>query len=97
MFSVQILSIQPQKTLQKTGTKLHITLALSALSYGSENWTVKPRDTRRITAEDMKYFRITARYTLDRSYNKYIVCKRIKHNLQFWTKYMTAEEIGCNM
>jgi hypothetical protein len=44
---------------------------LSALSYGCENWLIKARDTRRITAEEMKYLRITARYTrTDRTTNK---------------------------
>jgi hypothetical protein len=28
------------------------------LLYGSETWTVKARDTRRITAAEMKYMRI---------------------------------------
>ena len=31
--------------------------------YGSESWTIKARDARRITAEERKYMRITARYT----------------------------------
>ena len=39
-------------------------LALPALLYcGSENWTVKARDARRITAAEMKYLRQTARHT----------------------------------
>jgi hypothetical protein len=33
------------------------------LLYGSETWTIKARDTRRITATEMKYMRITAGYT----------------------------------
>jgi hypothetical protein len=32
------------------------------LLYGSETWTIKARDTRRITAAEMKYMRRTARY-----------------------------------
>jgi hypothetical protein len=32
------------------------------LLYGSETWTIKARDTRRITAAEMKYIR-TAGYT----------------------------------
>jgi hypothetical protein len=32
------------------------------LLYDSETWTVKARDARRITAAEMKYIRITARY-----------------------------------
>jgi hypothetical protein len=54
---------RPQKTLKKTRiklclkktrTKLCITLALPALLYRSENWTIKARDKRRITAAEMK-------------------------------------------
>jgi hypothetical protein len=33
------------------------------LLYGSENWTIKARDARRITAAEMKYMRRTAGYT----------------------------------
>jgi ABC-type ATPase involved in cell division len=32
------------------------------LLYGSENWTIKARDTRRIKAAEMKYMRRTAGY-----------------------------------
>jgi hypothetical protein len=32
------------------------------LLYGSKTWTVKTRDTRRITAAEMKYMRRTAGY-----------------------------------
>jgi hypothetical protein len=31
--------------------------------YGRENWTIKARDAKRITAAEMKYMRITAGYT----------------------------------
>ena len=31
--------------------------------YGSETWTIKARDARRITAVEMKYMRRTAGYT----------------------------------
>jgi hypothetical protein len=33
------------------------------LLYGSEKWIVKARDVRRMTEIEMKYVRITARYT----------------------------------
>jgi hypothetical protein len=33
------------------------------LLYGSETWTVKERDARRITAAEMKYMRIKVGYT----------------------------------
>ena len=52
-----------QKTLKKTRTKLHNTLAFPALLYGSENWAIKARDARRITAAEVKYMRKTAGYT----------------------------------
>jgi hypothetical protein len=42
--------------------KLYSTLALPTLLCGSENWTTKARDARRITAAQMKYKR-TVGYT----------------------------------
>jgi len=50
------------------------------LLYGSETWTIKARDARRITAAEMKYMRITAGYTWDRLQNKYTNYKGIKNN-----------------
>jgi len=64
----------------------HNTLAISAMLYASENCTVKARDARRITAAETKYLRITARYALDRSCDKYTGSKGIKCNPQFGTK-----------
>ena len=32
------------------------------LLYGSETWTIRARDARRIAAAEMKYMRITAGY-----------------------------------
>jgi len=54
---------RPQKTRKKTRIKLHNTLTLPVLLYGSETWTVKASDARRITAAEMKYMRRTAGYT----------------------------------
>jgi len=54
---------RPQKTLKKTRIKLYNTLALPVLLYGSETWTIKARDARRMTAAEMKYMRRTAGYT----------------------------------
>jgi hypothetical protein len=48
---------RPKKTLKKTRVKLYNTLALPVLLYGSETWTIKARDARRITAAEMKYMR----------------------------------------
>jgi hypothetical protein len=46
-----------QETFKKTVIKLHNTLALPVLLYGSETWVIKARDARRITAAEMKYMR----------------------------------------
>jgi hypothetical protein len=46
---------RPQKTLKKTIIRLYNTLALPVLLYGSETWTIKARDARRISAAEMKY------------------------------------------
>jgi len=54
---------RPQKTLKKTRIKLYNTLALPVLLYGSETWTIKASDARRITATEMKYMRRIAGYT----------------------------------
>jgi hypothetical protein len=54
---------RPLKTLKKTRKNLYNTLALPVLLYGSETWTIKARDARRITAAEMKYMRRRARYT----------------------------------
>jgi hypothetical protein len=43
-----------KKTLKKTRMKLYNPLALPVLLYGSETWTIKARDARRITAVEMK-------------------------------------------
>jgi hypothetical protein len=51
-----------QNTLKNTGIKLYGTLALAALLYSGENWTVQARDARRVTAK-IKYMRKTAGYT----------------------------------
>jgi hypothetical protein len=50
---------RPKKTL----IKLYNTLAVPTLLYGSENWTIKARAARRITATEMKYMRRMAGYT----------------------------------
>jgi hypothetical protein len=54
---------RPQKPLKKTRIKPYNTLALPILLYGSETWTIKASDARRITAAEMKYMRRTAGYT----------------------------------
>jgi len=73
----------PQKPLKETTIKLYNTLALPVLLYGSETWTIKARDARRITAAEMKYMRRTAGYTWDRLQNKYKNYYGIKNNTNF--------------
>ena len=57
------MCLDHKKPLKKTRIKLYNTLALPVLLYGSETWTIKARDARRITAAEMKYMRRTAGYT----------------------------------
>jgi len=52
-----------KKTLKKTRIKLYTALALPVLLYGSETWTIKASDARRITAAEMKYMRRIVGYT----------------------------------
>ena len=52
-----------QKILNKTRIKLYNTLAIPCVLNGGENWTIKRRNTRKITAAEMKYVRNTAGYT----------------------------------
>jgi hypothetical protein len=47
---IRNIVFRPQKALKKTWLKLYNTLDLPTLLYGSENWTIKARDARRITA-----------------------------------------------
>jgi len=49
----------------------------------SETWTIKARDARRITAEEMKIHEKNSRIHLDTLQNKYTDCKGIKYNNNF--------------
>jgi len=71
---------KPQKTLKKTRIKLYNTLALPVLLYGSETWTIKARDTRRITAAQMKHMRRTAGYTWTDYKTTHTNYKGVKNN-----------------
>ena len=51
--------------------------------YGSETWSVKVRDARRITAAEKKYMRRTAGYTWGRLQNKFTRCKGVKNTTNF--------------
>ena len=56
-------------------------LALPVLLYGSETWTIKARDARRITAAEMKYMRRTAGYTSTDYKTNTQITKEIKMTL----------------
>jgi hypothetical protein len=55
------IMFRPQKTLKKTIIKLYNIPSLPALLHRSENWTIRGRGARRITAAGMKYKRKAAR------------------------------------
>jgi len=74
---------RPQKTLKKTRIKLYNTLALPVLLYGSETWTVKASDARRITAAEMKYMRRTAGYTWTDYKTNAQIANELKNNTNF--------------
>jgi hypothetical protein len=83
-------------TLKKTRIKLNNTLTLPVLLYGSETWTIKARDARRITAGEIKYIRTAAGYTwADYKTNTEITKESKQH--QFWINYWNTREIGYNM
>jgi len=54
------MCLDHKKTLKKTRIKLYNTLALPVLLYGSETWTIKARNARRISEAEMNYMRRTA-------------------------------------
>ena len=65
--------------------------------YGSEIWTVKARDARRITAAEMKYMRRTAGYTwTDYKTNSHIA-KELEITLVLEKKYWNTRGTGYNM
>ena len=57
------MGLDHKQPLKKTRIKLYNTLPLPVLLHGSETWTIKASDARRITATEMKYMRRTAGYT----------------------------------
>ena len=79
---------RPQKPLKKTRIKQYNTLALPVLLYGSETWTVKASDARRVTAAEMKYMRRTAGYTWDRLQNKYQIANDFKITREYKRRWI---------
>jgi len=74
---------RPQKALKKTRIKLYNILALPVLLYGSETWTIKASDARRITAAEMKCTEKNIRIRLNRLQNKCTNCKGVRNNTNF--------------
>jgi len=66
--------------LKKTRIKLYNTLAHPVLLYGSETWSIKARDARRITAAEIIYTRRTAGYTWTDYKTNSDICKGIRNN-----------------
>jgi len=85
---------RPQETL-KTRIRQYNTLALPVLLYGSETWTVKASDARRIAA-GMKYVRRTAGYTWTDYKTNEQITKELKIT-PIWTNYWNTREAGYNM
>jgi len=75
--------------------KQHSTLTLPALSYCSENWTIKARDSRRITAAQMKCVRTTAGYTWTDDKTNTEFAKELNMTTVL-EKYRNTEGIVCN-
>jgi hypothetical protein len=86
---------RPQKTLSKTRINLYNTLALPALLYSRENWKIKARNARRITAAEMKCMGTITGHTRTDYRTKHT--PEITYEPQFWTKYRTTEGTGCNI
>ena len=73
------MCLDHKKALKKTKIKLHNTLNLLLLLYGSKTWTIKARNTRRITAAEMKNMR-TAGYTWTHYKTNTQITKEFKNN-----------------
>ena len=52
------------KTQLSTQIKFYMVMAVPVLMYGSENWSLKRSDKRKIEAAEMRFLRLMAGYTL---------------------------------
>jgi len=91
-----IIIFSLQKTLKKTRIKLYNALAFPVLLYGSETWTIKARDARRITAAEMKYMRRRAGYIGTDYKTNAQIAKELKIT-PICTNYWNTRETGYNM
>ena len=88
--------LRQHKPLMKTRIKLHNTLTLTALLYGSKNQTIKPRDAGRIIATEMKRMRKTAGCTWTNYKTNTKITKELNMILVLEKKYRNREETGYN-
>jgi hypothetical protein len=66
--------LKPNQVQKSSRMKIYNTLAIPALIYGSEIWTLTQQDKSRLKASEMKFLRRTAGYTLlDRKKNEDIL------------------------
>jgi hypothetical protein len=66
--------LKPNQVLKTTKLKVYNTLAVPALIYGSEIWTLRKQDKTRLTTSEMKLLRKTAGYILmDHKKNEEII------------------------
>jgi hypothetical protein len=86
------MCLDQKKTLKKTRIKLNNTLAFPVLLYGSETWTIKTSDARRITAVDMKYMRRRSGYTWTDYETNAQIAKGFKNNTNFGNKFTGIQE-----
>jgi hypothetical protein len=86
---------RPQKTLKKTTIILYDIVALPALLYGTEKWTIKAKDARRITAAEIKYMRKTSGYTWTYYETGPEIAKEVNTN-PVLDKTQEHKKIGCN-
>jgi Holliday junction resolvase RusA-like endonuclease len=75
---ILIMCLDHKKLFKKTRLKFYNTLTFPVLLYGRKTWTIRARDARRITAEEMKYMKRTAEYI----WNDYKTNNKIEKELK---------------
>jgi hypothetical protein len=65
---------RPYQEQRHTMLRVYKTLAGPVLAFGSEAWTIRKADDRRLTTDEMRFMRRTAGYSLvEHRMNKYIL------------------------
>jgi hypothetical protein len=73
---------------KKTRIKLHNTLALPTLLYGSEKWTIKARDATRIISAEMKYMRTAGNTDIAKELNTIPVLDKMQDYMRKWIQHV---------